>query len=147
MRALALGIALERTAGRPAEAERHLTRFLGLFGESDYARPLVRERETCGPALEEWLASNPDDPAADAAGRLLRMLDDGGWPERAIAMLSPRALDVLRRLETQSDREIAATLGLTKAGVRYHIGNVFRKLGVRDRARAVRRAREIGLLP
>ena len=147
MRALALGIALERTAGRPAEAERHLTRFLGLFGESDYARPLVRERETCAPALEEWLGSNPDDPAADAAGRLLRMLDDGGWPERAIAMLSPRALDVLRRLETQSDREIAATLGLTKAGVRYHIGNVFRKLGVRDRARAVRRAREIGLLP
>ena len=147
MRALALGVALERAGGRHDEAERHLTRFLGLFGESDYARPLVRGRETCAPALEDWLGNNPVHPAADAARRLLGMLNDAGRPEPAVPTPGARELEVLQRLGTQSDREIAAALGLTKAGVRYHIGNIFERLGVRDRVGAARRAREIGLLP
>ena len=147
MRALALGVALERAGGRHDEAERHLTRFLGLFGESDYARPLVRGRETCAPALKDWLGNNPVHPAADAAKRLLGMLNDAGRPEPAVPTPGARELEVLQRLGTQSDREIAAALGLTKAGVRYHIGNIFERLGVRDRVGAARRAREIGLLP
>ncbi len=147
MRALALGVALERAGGRHEEAERHLTRFLGLFGESDYSRPLVRGRETCGPALEDWLANHPGHPAVDTARHLLGMLKDGGRPEPTVPTPSPRELDVLQRLETKSDREIAEALGLTKAGVRYHIGNIFERFGVRDRAGAARHAREIGLLP
>ena len=44
-------------------------------------------------------------------------------------------MEMPRRLRTRSDMEIAAPLDLTKAGVRSHIGNIFGKLGVRDRAR------------
>ena len=43
--------------------------------------------------------------------------------------------------------EIADALGLSAYGVRYHIRKLFAKLGARNRAEAVRRAREMGLVP
>ena len=60
--------------------------------------------------------------------------------------LSAREREVLGRLQAQ-DREIAASLGLTRDGVRYHVRNIFAKLGVHRRADAVRRGRELGMLP
>lgn len=146
MRALALGVSLERHAGRPEEAERHLARFLNLFAQTDYTRIVVRERESTKPTLEGLLDNNPSLRAADSAKRLLATLDDTRVRERATPFISPRELEVLQRLEAQSDREIATGLGITKAGVRYHIGNIFSKLTVHKRLDAVRRAREMGLL-
>ena len=145
MRMLALGIALACEAGSPAEAERHLVQFVRLFDTSDYVRPLVRERRSCWPAIEGLLADRAGSPESGAAERLLDMLRGSEQP--APPSLSPRELAVLRRLEASSDNEIAAALQLTKAGVRYHVGNLFAKLGVRDRWNAVRRAEQLGLLP
>ena len=54
---------------------------------------------------------------------------------------------MLQRLETQRDKQIAAAMGLSTFGVRHHIRKLFAKLGVRKRGDAVRRAREMGLLP
>ena len=71
----------------------------------------------------------------------MRRLDDGPEP-----VLSQREKDVLRRSESQRDKQIAAELGLTVDGVRYHLRKVFAKLGVARRAEAVSRARELGLL-
>ena len=147
MRALALGVALEHAAGRPAEAERHLNEFLRLFAQADYARPLVRERTNSRPVLEAFLANNADSPAAAAARRLLAMLTDSERRERGEPSFSRREQEVLQRLEAFSDKEIAGALALTPGGVRYHVGNIFAKLGARDRLTAVSRARQIGLLP
>ena len=61
--------------------------------------------------------------------------------------LSGREREILHRLEGQRDKAIAAELGLTPHGVRYHIRGLFAKLEVRSRGDAVRRARELGLLP
>ena len=61
--------------------------------------------------------------------------------------LSAREKEVLQRLEGERDKEIAAALGLSEYGVRYHIRKLFAKLGARNRAEAVRRAREMGLVP
>ena len=144
MRALALGVTLERRAGRPAEANTHLNHYLRLFAEADYARPLVRESESGKPALEALLGNDRDRPEADLAVRLLGMLNER---ERPVPMLTPREWEVLQRLESLTDNEIAAALELTKAGVRYHVGNIFAKLEVSGRPNAVRRARRIGLLP
>ena len=63
-----------------------------------------------------------------------------------VGVLSQREKDVLRRSESQGDKQVAAELGLTVHGVRYHLRKVFAKLGVARRAEAVRRARELGLL-
>ena len=67
MRGLALSIALEHGAGQPDQAEDRLVDFLGLFAETDYARPLVREREACQPVLMALLEDNPDPSTRDTA--------------------------------------------------------------------------------
>ena len=61
--------------------------------------------------------------------------------------LSEREREVLQRLEGEQDKQIATALGLSAYGVRYHIRKLFAKLGARNRAEAVRRAREMGLAP
>ena len=88
--------------------------------------------------------AGPDTGAAEAARSLLASM----WRVDAPAgtSLNARELDVLRRLETQPDKRIAAELGLSTFGVRHHIRKLFVKLGVRKRGEAVRRARELGLL-
>ena len=149
MRALALGVSLERRAGRRHVAEVHLNRYLDLFAETDYARPIVRERESLKPALEELLGRNPSPGVAESGKRLLKSLDDfERWKRAGRAHISPREMDVLERLEAHSDREIAGGRSVSRgAGVRFHVGNIFRKLNVGTRRDAVRRARDIGRLP
>ena len=60
--------------------------------------------------------------------------------------LSERQKEVLERLGRLQDKQIAAELGLTVHGVRYHLCKLFTKLGVNTRADALRRARELDLL-
>lgn len=61
--------------------------------------------------------------------------------------LTERELDVLRLLDGgASNREIARTLFVTEATVKTHLVNLFAKLGVESRAKAVAHARDAGLL-
>ena len=147
MRALALGIALEREADRPADAERHMARFLHLYRNTDYARPIARDRTRCVAALEDFLSGSPDAAARSAALELSATLEDNDRWERNPQTFGTRELEVLRRLDSMPDSAIAAALGMTKSGVRYHVANLFDKLAVRDRRSAASRARRLGLLP
>ena len=145
MRAMALTIALEHRAAEPEAAAGHLREFLKLFADTAYALPLVRERNDCAVVVASFLDSVPDTPCREAAQSLLaamRRADDTRQP-----VLSEREREVLRRFEQrQRDNQIAAALGLSTYGVRYHIRNLFAKLEAHTRADAVRRARELGLL-
>lgn len=61
--------------------------------------------------------------------------------------LTRRERDVLRLLANgHSNREIAAHLGTSEGTVKNHCSNIFSKLGVRDRTRAVLRALQLGVL-
>jgi DNA-binding NarL/FixJ family response regulator len=52
--------------------------------------------------------------------------------------LTDREMEVLRRMATgASNPEIAATLVVSEATVKTHVGSIFAKLGVRDRAGAI----------
>jgi DNA-binding CsgD family transcriptional regulator len=62
--------------------------------------------------------------------------------------LSTRERALLECLASgQSDSQIANSLGITPSTVRFHLGNVFRKLGARNRCHAVAQAHQFGLLP
>jgi DNA-binding NarL/FixJ family response regulator len=62
------------------------------------------------------------------------------------AGLSPRETQMLKRLaEGRSNREIARELWLSEHTVKYHLTNVYRKLGVRGRTEAARYAFEHAL--
>lgn len=61
--------------------------------------------------------------------------------------LTPRELDVMREIAAGgTNREAAARLHISETTLKTHLGNVFEKLGVSDRAAAVRAAYERGLI-
>jgi len=62
--------------------------------------------------------------------------------------LTERELGVLELVaRRKTNEEIAHELRYSEGMIRHHVGNVLKKLGVRNRARAAERAVEIGLIP
>ncbi len=145
MRGLSLAVVFEDRAGRRDAAHDHLAGFVRQFAETDYAWSLVREREVAAPALQAFLDTNPQARDREAAQTLLAAASRRGT--EVIPRLTSREEEVLERLEHRRDKEIAAELGISADGVRYHIRKLFVKLDARDRGAAVRRARELGMLP
>jgi DNA-binding NarL/FixJ family response regulator len=88
------------------------------------------------------------DPAV--TGRVLSVYRDGSapaLPTTALAVLTPRELEVLALLGAGlSNTEIAERLTLGEGTVKTHIGHVFAKLSLRDRAAAVVFAFDHGLV-
>lgn len=67
--------------------------------------------------------------------------------ERFISSLTPRELEVLKLVgRGASNGEIAAELFISEVTVKSHIGHIFTKLGVRDRAAAIVFAFDNGLV-
>jgi DNA-binding NarL/FixJ family response regulator len=97
---------------------------------------------------------DPRDLAASVrqvvSGSIFRPLDlVGSGRERAFedAGLSRRELSILAVLESgASNREIARRLVLAEQTVKFHLTNIYRKLGVSSRTEAVRCAYEKGLV-
>ena len=146
MRALSLSIMLEHRAGRLEAAAAHLLEYLHLLDETPYTRPLVREGEACAAVVADYLDTAPTTtPCRESAQLLLVAMRSVEDPKGLV--LSERESDILQRIfERQGDKQIAAALGLTAHGVRYHLRNLFIKLGAGSRAEAVRRANELGLI-
>jgi LuxR family maltose regulon positive regulatory protein len=89
-------------------------------------------------------ASSPD--WLDSVRRLTAVSGDWippeAWP--AVDKLSPREREVLRMLSSRlMTREIAAELGVSVNTVKYHMKNIYRKLGVRSRVEAATVARQM----
>ncbi|MDE0420669.1 MAG: LuxR C-terminal-related transcriptional regulator [Gammaproteobacteria bacterium] len=144
MRALALSIVLERRAGEREAALAHLQEYLGLFVQTPYAWPLVRERAVCAALLSRFVESTADPTRDRVARSLLTSMNRADGVAELI--LSGRERQVLLLLDGRRDKEIAAELGLTEHGVRHHLRKLFVKLGVAKRTEAVTRAKELGLL-
>lgn len=81
--------------------------------------------------ISQFVATRPHDPRPQAA------LDQLTAREREVLVLIARGL---------SNAEIAESLVVSSATVKTHIGRVFAKVGARDRAQAVVRAYEHGLV-
>lgn len=147
MRIAAQWMALEQRAGEDQAAVDRLKGFLGVFKETDYLRPLVREGAATVTVFTSYLDRERDCEARTLAESLLTVLQRTGPRPDGPPELSGREAEVLVRLEDQRDKEIAAALGLTLSGVRYHVTNILAKLSARGRMDAVHRARRLGLLP
>jgi DNA-binding NarL/FixJ family response regulator len=48
--------------------------------------------------------------------------------------------------EGAANKHIAHSLGLSEATVKFHLGNVYRKLGCRNRQEAISSARALGIV-
>ena len=149
MRMLVLSMRLEVLAGDPERAREHLIGYLAAYAESDYLRPLARERGLTAPLLDDVVDSQAAPSIIDTAREVRNALATPAQPtpDPARPVLNPREIEVLQRLESQSDKMIAKDLNLSYDGVRYHVRRIFAKLGARGRFDAVHRARAQGILP
>lgn len=145
MRATVLSIVLEQRAGDPESAMAHLEDYLDLFAETPYAWPLLQEQAVCRAAMASFLERHSESPYRETAQSLLPAMRR--TDEVRGLLLSKREHAVLQLLEGRLDKQIGAELGLTAHGVRYHLRRLFTKLGVTSRAAAVRRGRQLGVIP
>ena len=73
---------------------------------------------------------------------------DGNPKVQAALGLSERELEVLHELAAgHSNKEIAARLHISPNTVKTHVARLFEKLGAKRRTEAIRRARELGIVP
>jgi LuxR family maltose regulon positive regulatory protein len=89
--------------------------------------------------------------AAPLARRLQRELCtpevQGGTPVGMGEELTKRELSILKRLETGlSNKEIAEAIFVSEGTLKWHLHNVYGKLNVKNRTRAMARARALGIL-
>ena len=119
MRSTGLSIMLEWRAGEPESAMAHLKDFLELFSETPYGWALFQERAVCRAAMTAFQERHPESPYRKTAQSLLAAMRR--TDEVCGLVLSEREHAVLKLLEGRGDKQIAAELGLTAHGVRYHL--------------------------
>jgi LuxR family maltose regulon positive regulatory protein len=163
VQALALRAMADDALGKTDVALDSLTRAIEL-GETG---GLVRTFVDLGPRLSRLLGQLEAPRSSSTSAYLQRVLDactgivrTDGRVERAdrpslspqpadrlVEPLTDREVEVLHRLHGQLlNKEIAADLQISPETVKRHAANIYAKLGVGDRRRAVRRAAELGLL-
>ena len=149
MRALALSARLEVEAGDQDAAAAHVIEALRLFERADYARPLARERALVIPLLDRIVASAEYQAIHATAQKLRTALAAREEAEESfgLQLLSVKEREVLRRLATHTDKEIAKELDMGYEAVRYYVRKLFAKVSTRNRYDTVHRARTMGLLP
>ena len=150
-----------QAVGQPEQAVRELDRVLaGAPEPQEYTRLFLDEGTPMLALLRRAAATaqDPDSPAAMQARRLLRYADAGdpdagSAPAHAVGLgvlvdpLSDRELEVLRLLNSElTGPQIASHLYVSLNTIRTHTKRIFSKLEVRNRAAAVRRGRDLGLL-
>ena len=150
LRALALD-----AQGRSSEA------YAALQQSVDLARPggLIRVFVDLGSPMQVMLTKLTDqDHSGETIRRILAHFpgEDQKLAERESSVqhpslaepLTPRELEILSLLRGQaSAKEIADELNLSPATVKRHINNIYAKLGVNKRWKAVARAEELDILP
>ena len=145
MRAVALSVMLEQQAREVDRSLARLQEYLRLFSESPYAWPLVRERATCATVLDRFLRLHPDSPDHQNARSLRRAMRQVNHAN--VLLLSVRERQTLALLPGRRVKQVAAELGLSVHGVRYHLRSLFAKLGASNRHELLRRAKEEGAIP
>ncbi len=123
---------------------------LSLAEPEGYVRIFVDEGEPLARLL--YLAAERG-ITPEYAGRLLAAFPALEAPVREpqaemVEPLSERELDVLRLIaDGLSNQEIAQRLVVSLRTVKWHAGNIYGKLGVKNRTQAVAKARSLGILP
>jgi len=132
--------------GDIAQAMTALEHALTLAAPSGYVRIFLDEGEPMAQLLYRAVERGI---APEHAGRLLAAFPalEAKPHAEMVEPLSERELDVLRLIaEGLSNQEIARRLHLSLSTVKWHTGNIYGKLGVKNRTQAVAKARSLGIL-
>jgi LuxR family maltose regulon positive regulatory protein len=142
-------------------AQRSLSQAIAQAAPARFSRAFLDEGEPIALLLPRMVSAEPQ--PGDAADTFIReMLSDLGGPcsdsplapalepidRSAVAgRLSTRELEILTLAGSgQLNKQISEKLGLTEGTVKWYLQQVFDKLGIRNRARAAVKARQLGLI-
>ncbi len=128
-----------------------LAKALQLAGHGSYLRPFLNEQQFLSCILEATSTSMQSSAFFASGFKLLEQLIQNESRQATSAgdadEFSEREMQILSELsQGQADKLIARQTGLSAHGVRYHLKNIYAKMGVENRVQAVSRARELGLL-
>lgn len=153
---LVLSALTEDLAGNEVGAFAAIRESLTLARSESYRRVIVDEGTELHALIRRWLQSQPASAAhRNEAGWAETLLsanepprtDGRSQPRVLIESLNPREQQVLALLaEGLSNAEIAARCFLVEGTVKWHLHNLYGKLGVRSRTAALRAAQSLGLL-
>lgn len=151
VRLLLLRAAHQHKSLERAQALRTLDEALSLGARCGLVRSFLDHDPLVIDMLEEWRAHRADGVDAAYVERLLqaagRVPQGARAAPTAPAELTERELKILRLLKAGlGNRELAQSLFLSEATVKWHLHNIFAKLGVKNRTGALARAQEISLL-
>lgn len=137
--------------GRRSDAVAHLDASLRRAARMGVVGPYVHGPELDGirrEVLIDWRRSGKGDAATIAlAARLSDAGPAASTGARAVSVLSERETEVLRAIrEGRSNKEIAEALFVAESTVKTHLKNIFAKLKVTNRTRAVSLATEAGMI-
>jgi LuxR family transcriptional regulator, maltose regulon positive regulatory protein len=153
--ALALKSAAQERLGDREGADAALERSLDLAEPAGYVRLFADEGRRLEPPMQRAASGRAH---SRYASRLLAAMGSPAGTTSAaesgpvaapglIEALSGREMEVLRLIAAGwSNKEISTELRLAEGTVKKHASNIFGKLGVESRTRAVARSRELGIL-
>jgi ATP/maltotriose-dependent transcriptional regulator MalT len=125
---------------------------LTIAAPRNYVRVFLDEGRELGALIDRLdLEQLRGSEAAPLARRLQRAMCapdvQGGAPIGMGEELTKRELSILKRLETGlSNKEIAEAIFVSEGTLKWHLHNVYGKLNVKNRSRAMARARSLGIL-
>src|SRR3984957_11361511 len=142
----------EKEEGDCASALADVRRALTIAAPRNYIRVFLDEGRELAALIDrldmEQLRGTEAAPLARRLQRALCTPDvQGNAPIGMGEELTKRELSILKRLETGlSNKEIAESIFVSEGTLKWHLHNVYGKLNVKNRARAMVRARELGIL-
>ena len=142
----------EKEDGDWTSALADVRRALTIAAPRNYVRMFLDEGRELGVLIDrldmEQLRGSEAAPLARRLQRAMCMPDvQGGVPIGMGEELTKRELSILKRLETGlSNKEIAEAIFVSEGTLKWHLHNVYGKLNVKNRTRAMARARALGIL-
>ncbi|MBD2859446.1 tetratricopeptide repeat protein [Spongiibacter sp. KMU-158] len=142
-----------KAANDKKAAKKSLINALEIAGPQGYYQIFINEAAALGSLISALKPSEVSDSATDLLNKLQQALRG----EHAVSMssadreliekLSKREQQILKRLESElSNKEIAEALFVSEGTLKWHLHNIYGKLGVRNRPGALVKARELGYL-
>ncbi len=146
-------------SGEMRASLRTLREALATAMSAGFIRTIIDEMEENVTLLSKFIeARQPnDDPVLGYANQLAEIITSESGNYVPVARrnaetpnsepLSTRETEILQLVANGLlNREIANTLSLTEGSVKWHLQQIYDKLGIRRRAKAVQRARELGFI-
>ncbi len=128
------------------KAENYLVEAMKMSVSQGYISPFVREGKSILSLLKEFRELSPE-MIDKIVSKIKVNLEEKGETEELVEPLTEREREILTLAAGGlSNKKIAEKLFITEGTTKWHLSNIYSKLGVSNRTRAAAKARELGLL-